>query len=158
MFFGGFSGATAFPPDRVVDASHTPPVVLTEFRLSGSPVEIGGGSPLSKSISYTTQLTLSHEQRILSLAFSGLSYFNSGLNRYRYKLEGLDETWHEVGSDERLATYTTLPAASYTFRVPGATSRGVWSEPGASVRIEILPRLWGTCWVQPACGILLPVS
>jgi ligand-binding sensor domain-containing protein len=158
MFFGGFSGATAFHPDRVVDTSYTPPVVLTEFRLSGSPVEIGGGSPLSKSISYTTQLTLSHEQRILSLAFSGLSYFNPGLNRYRYKLEGLDETWHEVGSDERLATYTTLPAASYTFRVQGATSRGVWSEPGASVRIEILPPLWGTWWFRSACGILMLVS
>jgi len=158
MFFGGFSGAIAFHPDRVVDTSYTPPVVLTEFRLSGRPVEIGGGSPLSKSISYTTRLTLSHEQRILSLAFSALSYFNPGLNRYRYKLEGLDEAWHEVGSDERLATYTTLPAASYTFRVQGATSRGAWSEPGASVRIEILPPFWGTWRFQSACGILILVS
>src|SRR5258708_28734771 len=69
MFFGGFSGATAFFPDKVVDTSYTPPVVLTEFRLSGRPVEIRGGSPLSKSISYTTRLTLSHEQPIFSLAF-----------------------------------------------------------------------------------------
>jgi ligand-binding sensor domain-containing protein/signal transduction histidine kinase len=158
MFFAGFSGAIAFHPDRVADSSYTPPVVLTEFRLSGRPVEIGGGSPLSKSISYTTRLTLSHEQRILSLAFSALSYFSPGLNRYRYKLEGLDETWHEAGSDERLATYTTLPAASYTFRVQGATSRGVWSDPGASVRIEILPPFWGTWWFRSACGILILVS
>jgi len=158
MFFGGFSGAIAFHPDRVVDTSYTPPVVLTEFRLSGSSVEIGGGSPLSKSISYTTRLTLSHEQRILSLAFSALSYFNPGLNRYRYKLEGLDETWHEAESDERLATYTTLPAGPYTFRVQGATSRGVWSEPGTSVRIEILPPFWGTWRFRSACGILVLVS
>ena len=110
MFFGGFNGAAVFHPDSVVDSSYAPPVVLTEFRLSGSPVDIGGGSPLSKSITYTTGLTLSHEQRNFSLAFSALSYFSPGTNRYRYKLEGLDDTWHEVGSDERLATYTTLPA------------------------------------------------
>lgn len=148
MFFGGFNGATVFHPDRVMDSSYTPPVVLTEFRLSGSPVDIGSGSPLGKSITYTTRLTLSHEQRIFSLAFSALSYFSPGTNRYRYKLEGLDETWHEVGSNERLATYTTLPANVYTFRVQGATSRGVWSEPGAVVRIEILPPWWSTWWFR----------
>ena len=148
MFFGGFSGATAFYPDGVVDTSYTPPVVLTEFRLSGRPVDIGGGSPLTKSITYATRLTLSHEQRNFSLAFSALSYFSPGTNRYRYKLEGLDETWHEVGSGERLATYTTLPARVYTFRVQGATSRGVWSEPGAAVLIKILPPWWSTWWFR----------
>jgi PAS domain S-box-containing protein len=155
MFFGGFNGATVFHPDRVADTSYAPPVVLTEFRLSGSPVDIGGGSPLSKSISYTTRLTLSHEQRIFSLAFSALSYFSPGTNRYRYKLEGLDETWHEVGSDERLATYTTLPVGDYTFRVQGATSRGVWSEPGAAVIIKILPPWWSTWWFRVLCVVVL---
>jgi PAS domain S-box-containing protein len=152
MFFGGFSGATVFHPDAVVDTSYTPPVVLTEFRLSGSPVDIGGGSPLSKSISYMTRLTLSHEQRIFSLAFSALSYFSPGTNRYRYKLEGLDDTWHEVGSDERLATYTTLPTGLYTFRVQGATSRGDWSAPGLELRIEILPPWWSTWWFRALCA------
>ena len=152
MFFGGFSGGTFFHPDSVVDTSYTPPVVLTEFRLSGSPVDIGGGSPLSKSISYMTRLTLSHEQRIFSLAFSGLSYFSPATTRYRYKLEGLDEAWHEVGSDERLATYTTLPRGVYTFRVQGATSRGVWGEPGAAVLIEILPPWWNTLLFRVICA------
>jgi signal transduction histidine kinase/ligand-binding sensor domain-containing protein len=153
MFFGGFNGATVFHPDSIVDTSYAPPVVLTEFRLSGSPVDIGGGSPLSKSISYTTRLTLSHDQRIFSLAFSALSYFSPGTNRYRYKLEGLDEEWHEVGSRERLATYTTLPTGVYTFRAQGATSRGVWSEPGAAVLIEILPPWWSTWWFRVSCVV-----
>ena len=148
MFFGGFNGATAFQPDRVVDPSNTPQVVLTEFRLSGSPVAIGEGSPLSKSITYTPQLTLSHDQRIFSLAFSALSYLSPGTNRYRYMLEGLDDTWHEVGSDGRLATYTTLPSREYTFRVQGATSRGPWSEPETRLRIDILPAWWDSSWFR----------
>jgi PAS domain S-box-containing protein len=126
--------------------------VLTEFRLSGTPVDIGAGSPLSKSITYTTRLTLSHEQRIFSLAFSALSYLSPGTNRYRYKLEGLDDTWHEVGSKERLATYTTLPVGVYKFRVQGATSRGKWSDPGAAVMIEILPPWWSTWWFRVLCA------
>jgi signal transduction histidine kinase len=63
-------------------------------------------------------------------------------------LEGLDDTWHEVGSDERLATYTTLPSREYTFRVQGATSRGPWSEPGVRLRIVILPAWWNSWWFR----------
>jgi signal transduction histidine kinase/ligand-binding sensor domain-containing protein len=158
MFFGGFSGATSLYPSRVVDATDKPPVVLTEFLLSGTPVQIGGGSPLSKSISYTTRLTLSHKQDIFSLAFSALSYLNPGANRYRYKLEGLDERWYEVGSDQRVATYTTLPTGEYTFRVQGATSRGPWAEPGAAVVIKILPPWWSTLWFRAAYVALILFS
>jgi PAS domain S-box-containing protein len=152
MFFGGFNGATFFQPDSVADSSYSPPMVLTEFRLSDRPVDIGGGSPLSKSITYTSRLTLSHEQRNFSLAFSALSYLSPGTNRYRYKLEGLDDTWHEVGSNERLVTYITLPAGVYTFRAQGATSRGVWSDPGAAVLIRILPPWWSTWWFRVLCA------
>src|SRR6202030_2652434 len=66
MFFGGFSGATAFFPEEVGDDSYTPPIVLTDFRVSGKPVEIGGRSPLQKSISYARDVTLSHDQDRLS--------------------------------------------------------------------------------------------
>jgi PAS domain S-box-containing protein len=152
MYFGGFNGGTVFHPDSIADPSYTPPLVLTDFRLSGTPVDIGGGSPLSKSVTYTNRLTLSHEQRNFSLAFSALSYLSPGTNRYRYRLEGLDDTWHEVGSDERLATYTTLPVGVYTFRAQGATSRGVWSEPGAAVLIEILAPWWSTWWFRLLCA------
>jgi signal transduction histidine kinase len=155
MFFGGFSGATAFYPSRIVASSYVPKTVLTDFRLSGSSVPIGSGSPLSKSITYTDSITLSHRQNIFAIEFSALSYFNAVTNRYRYKLEGLDNQWHEVGSDQRVASYTTLPKGKYKFRVEGATSRGAWNEPGAALDIEILPPWWGTWWFLTACAALI---
>jgi PAS domain S-box-containing protein len=152
MFFGGFDGGVAFHPDKVVDSPYVPPVVLTDFRLFDRPVTVGTGSPLSKSVGYTSALSLSHDQNIFSLEFSALSYFNSATNRYRYKLDGLDHQWHEVGSNQRLVTYTTLPAAMYTFRVQGATSRGAWSEPGLELRVEVLPPWWNTWWFRAVCA------
>jgi ligand-binding sensor domain-containing protein/signal transduction histidine kinase len=151
MFFGGFSGGVAFHPDKVVDSPYVPPVVLTDFRLFDRPVTVGADSPLRKSIGYTNALSLSHDQNIFSLEFSTLSYFNSATNRYRYKLDGLDRQWHEVGSNQRLVTYTTLPAGMYTFRVQGATSRGAWSDGSAALRIEILPPWWSTWWFRVLC-------
>jgi signal transduction histidine kinase/ligand-binding sensor domain-containing protein len=151
MFFGGFSGATAFYPYKIVNSSFVPRTVLTDFRLSGNPVRIDAGSVLKQSITQTDSITLSHEQNIFSIEFSALSFFNAETNRYRYKLDGLDQDWHEVGSDERVANYTTLPAATYTFVVQGATSRGPWSQPGAILRIEILPAWYQTLWFRAIC-------
>src|SRR5207244_4379473 len=87
------------------------------------------------------------------IEFSALSYFNAPTNRYRYMLEGLDQQRNEVGSDQRLVTYTTLPADAYTFRVQGATTRGAWSEPGAELRIQILPPWWSTWWFRLSCWL-----
>jgi PAS domain S-box-containing protein len=153
MFFGGFSGVTAFFPNQVVaDAvaanAFVPPIVLTDFRLFGRPVTLSADSPLKKALNYTDTITLSHSQNIFSIGFSALSFFNPATNRYRYRLEGLDQKWNEVGSDQRLASYTTLPAGTYMFHVQGASRRGPWSEPGAQLRIQILPPWWNTWWFR----------
>jgi signal transduction histidine kinase/ligand-binding sensor domain-containing protein len=153
MFFGGFSGATAFYPSRIVRSSFVPRTVLTDFMLSGKSVPIGSGSPLERSITYTDSVTLSHQQNIFSIEFSALSYFNAATNRYRYRLDGLDDRWHEVGADQRTANYTTLPVGIYTFEVQGATSRGSWSEPGAELRIEILPAWYQTFLFRSICVV-----
>jgi PAS domain S-box-containing protein len=164
MFFGGFSGVTAFFPgqvvaDAVVANAFVPPIVLTDFRLFGSPVTLSPGSPLKKAVNYTDTITLSHSQNIFSIGFSALSFFNPATNRYRYMLEELDQKWNEVGSDQRLASYTTLPAGTYMFHVQGASRRGPWSEPGAQLRIQILPAWWNTWWFRAlwatACLALL---
>jgi hypothetical protein len=132
MFFGGFSGGVAFYPDRVVDDPYVPPVVLSDFRLFGRPVTIGPHSPLNKSIGYAGTLKLSHYENIFSLEFAALSFFNPETNRYRYSLDGLDHQWHEVESNQRLVTYTTLPTGMYMFHVQGATSRGLGASPAWS--------------------------
>jgi signal transduction histidine kinase/ligand-binding sensor domain-containing protein len=148
MFFGGFSGGVAFFPDKVVDRRDPLPLVLTDFRLAGNSVQVGAHAPLQKSISYANHVTLTHNQSIFSLAFAALTYFNPHANRYRYKLEGLEHNWIEVGSDRRVATYTTLPAGKYTFHVQSATRQSDWSEPGLAFTITILPPWWATTWFR----------
>jgi ligand-binding sensor domain-containing protein/signal transduction histidine kinase len=146
MFIGGFSGAFAFRPEHVVDESFAPSVALTGFQLFGESVALGRGSPQRRAIDFTKELTLTYDQNAFSFEFSALSFRSPSTNRFRYKLEGLESDWHNVGSDRRYANYTTLPAGKYRFRVQGATSRGPWSEPGLAVRITIQPAWWATWW------------
>ena len=107
-------------------------------------MEVGDNSPLRESISYASNITLTHDQDIFALSFAALTYFNPDANRYRYKLVGLDREWNEVGSDRRTASYTTLPAGKYTFHVQSATRRGAWNRPGIALRITMLPPWWET--------------
>ena len=152
MFSGGPSGITAFYPERVIDNPFVPPIVLTDFRLFNNPVRVGEKSVLRKSISYTDALKLSHQQNIFSIEFSSLSYANPQRNRYRYMLEPLEKTWNEVGSNQRLVTYTTLPPGRYTFRVQGSSSSGVWNVNGVSVVLTILPPWYQTMWFRVLSG------
>jgi ligand-binding sensor domain-containing protein len=148
MFFGGFAGAVAFHPQNVRDLDFVPPVVLTGFQLFGAAVTPGPGSPLSRVIDHTNALALSHHQDSFSIEFAALGFRSPSTNRYRYRLAELEETWHEVGGDQRFASYTTLPAGQYRFQVQGATSRGPWGEPGVEVAIEIRPPWWETWWFR----------
>jgi signal transduction histidine kinase/ligand-binding sensor domain-containing protein len=148
IFFGGFSGAVAFFPDKLGASPYAPRVVLTDLEVSGAPATIGANGPLRESIAYTASITLPYGTNFFSLTFAGLRYFSPESNRYRYKLEGLDRNWYEVGSNKRRATYTTLPAGAYTFRVQAATARGPWNEPGTSLQIVMLPAWWATWWFR----------
>jgi len=146
--FGGFSGGVAFDPNKVLVKSSSPPIVLTDFRLFNKSVDPGPGSFLKEMISYSSALTLTHDQNIFSIEFSGLSYDHPDTTTYRYRLEGLDNGRNEVGSDERTAVYNSLPQGEYTFRVQASSGHGTWSEPGVTLHLKVLPPWWKTIWFR----------
>ena len=158
MFFDSTAGVTAFFSEKVVDNSYIAPVVLTDFRIFGKPVPIGGNSSLKQSIAVTDSLTLSAGQNMFSLEFSTLSYVDPEQNRYRYRLEGLETEWNETSSAHRLVTYTTLPSGDYVFHVQGCNNRGLWNERGVALRLRILPPWWSTWWFRTILGASLLLS
>ena len=155
MFFGSQGGMIAFYTDGVVDNPYVPPVVLTDFQILGKTAPIGGNSPLRRSISMTDSLTLTHAESIFSFEFSALSYVSPDRNRYRYRLEGLETQWNEVGSDRRFVTYTTLAPGQYVFRVQGSNNRDLWNQKGVTLRLTILPPWWATWWFRAIAGLLV---
>jgi ligand-binding sensor domain-containing protein/signal transduction histidine kinase len=148
LYFGGYSGGVEFNPQRFAEKWDAPPVVLVDLRISGKSVKPGVGSPLKQPLSYTHDLTLSHNQSNFSLQFQALSFLNMANIKYRYKLDGFDHIWNEVGGDQRWVNYTALSAGSYTFHVQVANLRGEWSSPGTQLSITIFPPWWSTWWVR----------
>ena len=129
--------------------------MITSFKIKNKPVPIGARSVLKRGIPYVDSLTLSYLDNVFSFEFAALSYANSHKNRYRYKLEGFDTGWNEVGSNQRQATYTNLDPAHYVFHVQGSNSDGVWNEKGVSLPILITPPIWKTNWFRALCAAVL---
>ena len=153
MFFGSHSGLVAFFPDQVIEQKFVAPVVLTDFRLFGEPVQPGKG-PLKQPIWSATSLEL-EARSIFSFDFSALNYVDPARIRYRYRLEGLESKWNETDSTRRTVTYTTLPAGNYTLRVQARATRGDWNESGVALQIHILPPWYATWYFRSLCAAVL---
>jgi ligand-binding sensor domain-containing protein/signal transduction histidine kinase len=157
MMFAGFSGTTIFRPESVMTNSYVPPLVFTEFRVLG-PQRNKVPPQLEQTISSGSTITLSHDENPFSLTFAALSYSDPGARRYRYMLENLDTSWNEVDSEHRSVTYTRLPPGHYRFRVQSATSNSNWTEPGADMKITILPPWWSGWWFRILYMLLASLS
>jgi PAS domain S-box-containing protein len=152
MFFGGSNGFNAFFPENVRDNPYVPPLAITSFKIFNKPVPITAKSMLKRAIPYTDSLTIPYHDNIFSFEFAALTYANPWKNLYRYKLENFDRTWNEVGSKQRLATYTNLDPGKYVFRVQGSNSDGVWTRQGVSLTIVVMPPWWNTNWFRALCA------
>ena len=157
LLFGGSQGFNLLEPRSITENRNVPPVAITGFQLYNKPVAIGAkGSPLETSIGTTKKLVLHHDQSVFTIEFAALDFTAPDKNQYAYKLEGLDRDWNEVGT-KRSASYTNLPAGSYTFRVRGANNDGVWNQEGASIDIKIVPPFWASWWFRTILLVIAAV-
>ena len=92
--------------------------------------------------------------RDLQIDFTALSLVAPEKVRFRYKLEGYDNDWHEAGN-RRQAFYTNLPPGNYTFRVIACNNDGVWNESGAALSMVIPPAFYQTYWFIALCAMAL---
>jgi len=103
-----------------------------------------------KSYDPTHPAQLPVKVRKLSIAYTGLSLSIPERVRFRYRLEGGDSSWEDVGM-RREAYYTDLAPGRYTFHVIASNEDGVWNETGASMQFIIPPTFFQTRWFFALC-------
>jgi hypothetical protein len=147
FFFGGINGFNAFFPREIRDNTYIPPVVLTAFSKLNREVIF------DKPISEVKEIQLSHSDYVFAFEFAALDYTAPEMNRYAYKMEGIDKEWIQTTADKRFATYTTLDPGTYVFRVIGSNNDGKWNPKGTAVKVVISPALYQT-WTFRILAIL----
>ncbi|HEX5625554.1 MAG TPA: ATP-binding protein [Saprospiraceae bacterium] len=155
LAFGGVNGINRFHPETVLSIDFKPHVFITNILINNEPVKQDQNSTVLKStIETSSSISLTHEQDILTLEFASLDFTSPKHNLYRYQLIGADENWVESKS-RRTATYLHLPPGSYTFRVQGSNSRGIWSPHIAELKIVVMPPWWRTWWAWLSYAAIL---
>ena len=142
LLFGGINGFNVFNPDSIKKNKYIPPVAFTNYVRYNSDDE--EGKPIiEKGISDRKNIHLTYKDNIITFDFAALSYFNNSENQYKYKLEGFNKNWIQLG-DNHTVTFTNLSQGNYTLRVIGSNNDGVWNEKGVSLSITVSPPWWKT--------------
>ncbi len=139
LFFGGVDGLNAFFPGQIEANRHVPTVVLTSFS------KIDRAARLDRPVFDLEAVALGHRDYLVSFEVSALDFTAPEENLYRYRLEGLDADWVELGHRRRI-TFTTLAPGPYTLRVQGANHDGVWNREGATLHLDVAPPPWRSWW------------
>lgn len=142
LLFGGKNGFNVFHPDRVQGNTYVPRMAFTNFiRYNTDDDE---GKPIfEKGISEIRNISLTYKDNIITLEFAALSFYNNFKNEYKYKLEGFNENWIQLGTTNKV-TFTDLSPGDYKLIVIGSNNDGVWNEEGAALAITISPPWWRT--------------
>ncbi len=151
LFFGGPDGFNRFFPDSLGENKVPPPIVITSIKIFGVDI-IRDKQPYD-----ITDITLKHDENVISFEFAALDFTLPEKNLYTYKLEGFDKDWVKPGN-RRFVNYTNLDPGQYNFKVRACNSDGVWNESGITIHLTIVPPFWKTWWFRISALAFLIVS
>ncbi len=133
LWFPTMGGVVVIDPEAAQPNPQPPPVKVESVMLERGPVD------------FRERVTVAPGQRDLEINYTGLSLFKSEQVKFKYKLEGLDADWVDVGT-RRVAYFPYLPPGSYRFRVIAANSDGVWNNEGAALDIFVATPFYRAWW------------
>lgn len=138
MWFATQNGAVRVDSAHIYRNPLSPPVLIRSVVADG------------KNYSPFSHLVFPALTKNLRISYIALSLSIPERVRFRYKLEGWDNTWHEAESN-REAVFTNLAPTKYKFRVAACNNDGVWNETGASLEFSVLPAFYQANWFRALC-------
>jgi diguanylate cyclase (GGDEF)-like protein len=142
LWFGTASGLAVLDPVAVLSAQ-PPPVPVAIERLRVDDVEL----------SHDSGHRLAAGSRRIEIQLAGLSLLMPERIRFRYRLEGFEDRWIELG-DRREVQFTALPPGQYRFLAQAANPGGAFSAAATALEFEVLP-FW---WQRPSAWLLAALS
>lgn len=157
LVFGGFNGFNIFDPQSIQDNQLTPQPVLTDLIVANTSIfDSLSQMNLYDHINSVNSLELKHDQSTIRFEFTSSNFLSPEKNLFSYKLTGYQDNWSDP-SGHHSATFTNLPAGSYSFRLKTANNDGYWSNTPKAVEIVVLPPPWFSWWAYCLYGVIFLV-
>jgi ligand-binding sensor domain-containing protein/signal transduction histidine kinase len=140
VWFPSNKGPLHISPNQTAP-TQLPPVIIDQVLADG------------RELPHSTGISLAPGNSRLEISYVPILLGSQEDIRFRYKLEGFDQTWNQVGS-RRVAYYTNLPPGRYTFRVAAFLTNDPQHASEATFAIAQNPRFYRTPWFI-SCIVLL---
>jgi ligand-binding sensor domain-containing protein/signal transduction histidine kinase len=138
FYFGGVHGLDCFSPEQLTNDHTVVPVRIVDFQVNDQPYK-NGSVP-----GETKQITLTYNQRTLSIGLATLDYFSNGQNQLFYKLSSVDPDWVPLWEGNTVR-YADLSPATYLFQARALDAYGRFT-PTTPLQIVIQPPFWQRWW------------
>jgi signal transduction histidine kinase/DNA-binding response OmpR family regulator len=146
-YFNVFSedGFYRFHPDSLFTDTTAPVLNLQYSRfVDGKGVTVDQYNVYAQTVSADANYTFPYFQNNVTIEYVGIQLNDPEGVSYRYRLEGLNESWQEVGS-EKTARFQDLPPGDYTFVAEATSIYGIKSIP-LEFSFTILPPWYWSWW------------
>jgi ligand-binding sensor domain-containing protein/signal transduction histidine kinase len=141
LWFPTIKGLAVVDPASVRINPFPPPVLIEEVTVDDQLAPL----PAPDLSAATARLQIQPGKHRFEFRYTGLSLIAPEKVRFKYRLDGLESDWVDVGP-RRVAYYSYLKPGDYTFRVIACNNDGVWSESGPTLAFTVLPWFWQTWW------------
>jgi signal transduction histidine kinase/ligand-binding sensor domain-containing protein len=162
LYFAMANSIAAVDPGSVRLNSSAPNVTLERmladdkevFPTSGGAILTASGTDGNESA--PPAINIGPGRGDLEFDYTGLSFRSPSRIRFKYKLDGLENSWNDAGM-ERKAIYRHVPPGRYVFRVMAGNSDSVWSGEGALLAVAVAPFFYQTIWFRGGIAVLAVV-
>lgn len=131
LFAGTINKLVSFNLDRLIVDEGPPPVYITYAR---TPAQL---------FNMPVKLSLAYNQNKLTIGFIAVSYREPGKIEYRYKFDGLYNSWYTTNN--ATIEFSALPPGDYTFVLNARKNDGRWSK-DIVLPIHVEAPFWKTWW------------
>ncbi|MBC9798096.1 hybrid sensor histidine kinase/response regulator transcription factor, partial [Sinomicrobium weinanense] len=140
LFAGGHQGFNHINPLNIKDDHIQPSLVFTNLRTSRK------NYYSDRAFNAENPFVLHYNDNIITLSFSSIDMRDPDNLNYAYKLEGLENKWIYVTSNNRTATYVNLKPGNYTFQLKATNANGQWSENTISLPLVVETAPYFSWW------------
>jgi len=145
------AGIVVADPNILSENPLPPPILLTQVALDGKIIASHEGVASAETVvnpkTLNGPLKIPPSHRHLEFDFMAFHFRDPENLRFRYQLAGCDNGWTDSGT-ERHAAYSRLAAGNYQFRVEASVDDGPWSDPPATLALNVVPFFWQTWWFR----------
>ncbi len=158
FYFGGIYGYNYFNPGALNNRSKKVGVSFTKIKLDGQWLKPNDDTKILKtSISNTSRIELSSQQRSFTIKIMAVDLSNPELVSYKYVLDGSNEGEIQLGNFNQIH-FTSLSPGEYTLKVYARLGNGEWSDHPAMLEIRIAAPFWQTAWFWILTVVLVGIS